>query len=117
VICTSSNGAPRKPLRVLHVEDSEDDSAIVMRVLHGAGLDPSCERVATQRAFKDALRAKEWDVIISEYALPRYSGLTALADTREVGKDPLAVIIVNPRLEKPFEVTKILHLIANVPRR
>src|SRR5580658_1428549 len=58
-----------------------------MRVLHRAGLDPSCERVATQRAFKDALRAKEWDVIISEYALPRYSGLTALADTREVGKD------------------------------
>jgi signal transduction histidine kinase len=58
-----------------------------MRVLHRAGLDPSCERVATQRAFKDALRAKEWDVIISDYALPRYSGLTALADTREVGKD------------------------------
>ena len=79
--------APRRPLRVLHVEDSEDDSDMVMRVLQVAGFDLTCERVDTQGAFKDALRAKDWDVIISDYSLPRYDGLTALADTREAGKD------------------------------
>jgi signal transduction histidine kinase len=78
---------PRRPLRVLHVEDSEDDSALVLRALSRGGFDPICERVYTQAAFKDALRAKDWDVIISDYSLPHYNGLTALADTREVGKD------------------------------
>jgi signal transduction histidine kinase len=78
---------PPKPLRVLHVEDSEDDAALVLRALSRGGFDPICERVYTQSAFKDALQSKDWDVIISDYSLPHYDGLTALADTREVGKD------------------------------
>jgi signal transduction histidine kinase len=82
-----SVAAPRKPLRVLHVEDSIDDAALVMRELRRGGFDPSCERVDTQTAFKEALRTKDWDVIISDYSLPRYNGLTALADARNAGKD------------------------------
>jgi two-component system, cell cycle sensor histidine kinase and response regulator CckA len=81
------DAAPRKPLRVLHVEDSEGDSALVMRELRRGGFDPSFERVETRAAFKNALREKEWDVIISDYALPGYNGAAALADTRETGKD------------------------------
>ena len=82
-----SDALPRTRLRVLHVEDSEDDSALIMRELRKGGFEASWERVDTQAAFKNALRTKDWDVIISDYALPRYNGLTALADTREVGKD------------------------------
>ena len=74
-------------LRVLHVEDSEDDSALVMRELRRGGFDPVCERVQTQQEFTQALRAKDWDVIISDYSLPSYDGLTALADARAAGKD------------------------------
>jgi signal transduction histidine kinase len=81
------------PLRVLHVEDSEQDSFLVMGELRRGGFDPICERVETQVAFKDALRAKDWDVILSDYALPRYDGLTALADTREVGKDVPFILV------------------------
>jgi signal transduction histidine kinase len=79
--------APRKPLRVLHVEDSESDSALVMRELRRGGFDPSFERVQTRAAFKDALREKDWDVIISDYALPGYNGAAALADAQETGRD------------------------------
>jgi signal transduction histidine kinase len=79
--------ASGKPLRVLHVEDSSDDSALVMRELTRGGFEPTCERVETQIAFKAALRAKEWDVIISDYSLPSYNGLIALADTHAEGKD------------------------------
>ncbi|HSO33967.1 MAG TPA: response regulator [Labilithrix sp.] len=75
------------PLRVLHVEDSEDDSLLVMRELRRGGFAPRCERVDTQRAFKEALQREDWDVIISDYSLPYYNGLTALADAREAGKD------------------------------
>jgi signal transduction histidine kinase len=90
---TPSVIAPRKPLRVLHIEDSEDDSELVLRELRRGGFDPSCERVDTQAGFKDALRTKDWDVIISDYALPRYDGLTALADAREVGKDTPFILV------------------------
>ncbi len=77
----------RAPLRVLHVEDSEDDSVLVMRELERGGFNPMCERVETSEAFKAALLAKEWDIIISDYSLPTYDGLSALADLRRWGKD------------------------------
>jgi signal transduction histidine kinase len=58
-----------------------------MHELRRGGFAPSGERVDSQAAFKDALRGKEWDVIISDYSLPHYNGLTALADAREGGRD------------------------------
>jgi signal transduction histidine kinase len=81
------DSSPRKPLRVLHVEDSDDDSALVMGQLRRGGFDPICTRVDTRGAFNEALAAHDWDVIISDYSLPRYNGLTALADTQQAGKD------------------------------
>ncbi|MEO8876908.1 MAG: response regulator, partial [Polyangiaceae bacterium] len=71
----------------MHVEDSADDSALVMSALRRGGFEPSCERVDTAEAFKDAIRSQHWDVIISDYALPGYNGLTALADLKEGGAD------------------------------
>jgi two-component system cell cycle sensor histidine kinase/response regulator CckA len=87
VIGAPLGAAPRKALRVLHVEDSENDSALVMRELRRGGFDPSFERVQTRVAFKDALRKKDWDIIISDYALPGYDGAAALADAQETGRD------------------------------
>ncbi len=76
-----------KPLRVLHVEDSEADSALMIRELYRGGFAAMLKRVETRSAFKEALQAEDWDVVISDYALPHYDGLTALADTRQAGKD------------------------------
>jgi signal transduction histidine kinase len=76
-----------RPLRILHVEDSDADAGLIMRELRRGGFDPRCTRVETRPAFKEALRSGDWDVIISDYSLPTYDGLTALADTREGGKD------------------------------
>jgi signal transduction histidine kinase len=84
---------PCTPLRVLHVEDSDDDSALVMRELRRGGFDPTCERVDTQAAFRRALREREWDVIISDYSLPSYNGLTALADKKAGGKDVPFILV------------------------
>jgi signal transduction histidine kinase len=81
------------PLRVLHIEDSDVDSELVMRELRRGGFDLTSERVETQAAFKDALRTQEWDVVISDYALPRYNGLAALADTKEAGKDVPFILV------------------------
>jgi signal transduction histidine kinase len=79
-------GAPQL-LRVLHIEDSEHDSALVTRELQRGGFDTVCERVETAVAFKAALLGRDWDVIVSDYSLPSYNGLTALADLRASGRD------------------------------
>ena len=83
----SSARAAGKPLRVLHVEDSEGDSVLIMRELHRGGFAPVCQRVESQAAFREALRTKDWDVVISDFSLPHYNGLMALADLRDGGKD------------------------------
>jgi signal transduction histidine kinase len=87
VLNTDARVTPGVPLRVLHVEDSDDDCMLVARELRRGGFAPTFERVETQEAFKDALRRSDWDVIISDYSLPTYNGMAALADTKAAGRD------------------------------
>ena len=67
-----------KPLRVLIVEDSEDDAELVLRELRSGGYEPLSERVDTHKAMADALKKKTWDVIICDYSMPHFNGLQAL---------------------------------------
>ena len=66
------------PLRVLHLEDSEDDHALMLAQLHRAGLAVDARRVDTLPAFEAAL-GQRWDAIVSDYNLPGFTGLDALA--------------------------------------
>jgi signal transduction histidine kinase len=75
-----------RPLRLLLVEDSDDDAALVTHELRRGGYKPECLRVQTRDAFQSAL-ARDWDIIISDHSLPGYSGLKALEDLRASGKD------------------------------
>ncbi len=66
------------PLRVLLVEDAEDDALLVLRHLRRGGFAPRAERVETAAAMQDALDRDSWDVIIADFNLPRFDGLSAL---------------------------------------
>lgn len=83
-----------KPLRVLVVEDSEDDVRLLLRALRHGGYTPEFERVETAAAMRTALAEKEWDIIISDHSLPEFSGLAALDVLRESGLD-LPFILVS----------------------
>jgi PAS domain S-box-containing protein len=67
-----------QPLRVLLVEDSEDDALLLFRLLRNGGYEPEIRRVATQCDMQAALDETEWDIIISDYSMPGFDGLTAL---------------------------------------
>jgi len=67
-----------KPLRVLIVEDSADDALLVVKELQRAGYEPAFEIVETPRAMNSALDGQKWDIIISDYRMPRFSGFGAL---------------------------------------
>src|SRR5690242_4060789 len=66
-------------LRVLIVEDSEDDAELLLRELRRGGYEPAYERVATAAAMADALERQTWDLVISDNRMPGFSGTEALA--------------------------------------
>jgi PAS domain S-box-containing protein len=66
-----------KPLRVLIVEDSEDHTLLLRHELQRGGYELACERVDTLAAMKTALK-QSWDLILSDYNMPGFSGLDAL---------------------------------------
>jgi two-component system cell cycle sensor histidine kinase/response regulator CckA len=66
------------PLRVLVVEDSEDDAALLVRELRRGGYEVSHERVETAPAMTAALDKQEWDLVVSDHSMPHFSGSAAL---------------------------------------
>jgi len=82
------------PLRVLIVEDSEDDAILVLRELRRGGYEPTFERVDTPQAMNAALDQQAWDIVLCDYAMPRFSMPAALAMVKEKGLD-LPFIIVS----------------------
>lgn len=71
------------PLRLLLIEDSEDDAALVVRELSRAGYAVFPERVDTPEALTAALERQRWDLAIADYTMPHFSGTAALALLRE----------------------------------
>jgi len=82
------------PLQALIVEDSEDDALLLVRELQRGGYDPAWERVETAAALQAALDRQAWDLILSDYNLPGFGGLPALALVRERDLD-LPFILVS----------------------
>jgi signal transduction histidine kinase len=74
------------PLRVLMVEDSEDDAALLLRELRRGGYEVTFERIETPAAMLEALK-HSWDVVVSDYAMPHFSGVDALKILRERGSE------------------------------
>jgi len=82
-----------KLLRVLIIEDSEDDVLLVLRQLRKGGYDPEYERVETAEPMEKALREKSWDVVLCDYKLPHFSGFEALALFNKSGLDIPFIIV------------------------
>ena len=79
---------PSRPLRVLHLEDSELDHELTVAYLLRGGLAVESRRVETLAQFDAALdrrggAANRWDLILSDYNLPGFSGIDALRLVRE----------------------------------
>jgi PAS domain S-box-containing protein len=74
-------------LRVLMVEDSEDDALLIVRELKKGGYNPVYERAETAAAMKKAFKEKPWDIILCDYTLPKFSVAKALALLRETNID------------------------------
>jgi transcriptional regulator with GAF, ATPase, and Fis domain len=80
-------------LRVLLLEDSEDDALLILRELRRQGFAPDWRRVENADETREAL-AEPWDLIVADYSMPGFTAREGLAFMHEMGLD-LPFIIVS----------------------
>src|SRR5215207_111397 len=85
-------------LKVLLVEDSEDDALLLLRTLRKGGYDPTWERVDTPQDMEAALHGASWDLVISDHSMPAFSSSAALGLLRRKGFVDLPFIIVSGQI-------------------
>jgi signal transduction histidine kinase len=76
-----------QPLRILFVDDSEKDVFLLLRQLKKGGFEPQHHRVDDAAALRAALTTDEWQIVISDFHMPNFDGLTALQVFKEAGRD------------------------------
>src|SRR5215213_6892028 len=77
----------RTRLRILLIEDSEDDAGLVLREIQRGGYEVEFERVETAEDMQTALTRQAWDLIICDFSLPRFSAPRALELLKKSGVD------------------------------
>lgn len=82
-----------KQLRVLIVEDNAADAELLELQLVNGGYAPCVLRVQNAAEMQSALDAEEWDLILSDYTMPRFTGLEALELLKAAGKDIPFILI------------------------
>jgi diguanylate cyclase (GGDEF)-like protein len=84
---TAETAFEDRELRLLLVEDSEADAELAIRYLHAAGFRYSYERVVDEAQMRRALRTSLPDLIIADFSLPGFGGISALAIARAEAPD------------------------------
>jgi PAS domain S-box-containing protein len=90
-------------LRVLIVEDSEDDALLTLRELRRGGYTLDYVRVDTPQTMHSALKQQPWDIVIADYTLPAFSAPEALKLLQSLKLD-LPFIIVSGTIGEDIAV-------------
>src|SRR2546425_12092414 len=98
-----NGGRMATPLRILYVEDADDDATLIAAHLRRAGYAPVIERVETAAAMAAVLAAGPWDIVLSDFSLPRFSAPDALEVLHASGQD-LPFIIVSGTIREEAAV-------------
>ncbi|MDA7816644.1 EAL domain-containing protein [Sulfurimonas sp.] len=85
-----------RSIKVLIIEDSEDDTFLLIRNLKQNYYDPIYTRVETENEMREALNRESWDIIITDHTLPSFSSNKAIKLLNDFGKDiPLLILSGN----------------------
>ena len=97
-----------KPLRLLLIEDSENDAVLMLRELERLGYEVAWERVDTREAMVAAIKARQWDLIISDFRMPSFSATEAVGVCRELSVGlPLIIVSGTVGEEEAVECLKL----------
>jgi two-component system cell cycle sensor histidine kinase/response regulator CckA len=105
----SSETVGQEPrVRLLHLEDNPKDAELIQDRLEVAGLASDITRVSNRQGFEAALSEGSYHVILCDFNLPDYDGISALSIAREMLPD-VPVIVISGSLGEE-EAVKCLHL-------
>ncbi len=104
-------------LRLLIIDDSEDDAALILHALRRSGFEVVYAVVQTPATLRAALARQEWDVITSDHSMPSFSTPAALALAKAL-RPEVPFIIVSGETE-PNLVASLLNMGAQdyIPKR
>ena len=97
-----------QPLRLLLIEDSQDDGELLLRSLRRGGYDLTAQQVASSEEVSAALDHQTWDLVISDYVMPGFGGLEALELFKQRGLD-VPFIIVSGHIGEEVAVAAEWH--------
>ena len=112
VLQCASNAMPKKgeimvdSLKILIVEDSEDDALLLIRELRKGGYTPFFDRVDSPETLQKALHEEQWDVVITDHNMPRLNSETVLETVNASGID-VPVIIVSGIIPESIAVANM----------
>jgi len=95
-----------KPLKILVLEDIQDDVGLIERELRKGGLRFETMRVDSKADFLEALRAYKADVILSDHSLPQFDSFEAIKLCRRLGVT-IPFILVTGSVSEEFAVTSL----------
>lgn len=83
----------KKSIRLLIIEDSEDDAELLVRKITKSGYKIKYSRVESEKEMRSALQQEVWDLIISDYSLPNFTGLSAINLINQLNIDIPFIIV------------------------
>ncbi|MEE8057051.1 MAG: response regulator, partial [Pseudomonadales bacterium] len=95
-------------MKVLMVEDSEDDACLLCAELTNAGNDLTYKRVECDLEMQAALEESDWDIIIADHSMPSFNSIDALDVLKKSGKD-IPFIIYSNVISEQMVVSAMSH--------
>jgi len=83
----------KSKLQILHLEDNANDADLIRETLLAGGIECRIKRVETAGDFELSLKQGGWDIILSDYKLPAFDGITALAMAKKMLPDVPFVMV------------------------
>ena len=96
----------KQDLNVLIIEDSEDDAQLIVWELRQGDYNVVFERVETQGDMEEALSRRTWDIVLSDYSMPKFSAMGALATLKSSGQD-IPFIVISGTIGEETAVTAL----------
>ena len=90
---TSADSPPEKTVRILHLEDSQADAELIQEMLTEDGLKFETIHVDNREDFLAALREGGFDLILADYSLPSFDGITAMNLARDACPDVPFILV------------------------
>ena len=100
-------------LKVLVIEDNEDDAALLAHYLKNCGFDPKWQRVDTESGLAEAVEDRRWDLVLCDLSMPQLTPFLAVDCVRQVNPD-IPIIIVTGAVTEATAVLLIQHGIQDI---